>query len=132
MSVNSLLAKPVVSAALSAVALPLAMGAEEFYFGGKSYPLWLVAGLIGGASSFASEAAHDFILPHIPHGSARVMRFESIALALGAGGSSFVLASKLLNSSLNFEEAKQMFLVGSAVEVASSYITTNLVGTGTI
>lgn len=131
MNVQALIGKPAISAAVSAVLLPQISGGRNFFFQGQRYPLYALGALLGFGSSFTSEVAHNYILPHIP-GNMKYVKLESMVVSLSASGGSFVLASKLLNNNLNMQEVRNFFITGAATEVISSYLATNVLGSGTV
>lgn len=56
-------------------------------------PSYVPVGLAGVASSLVGDAAHDYILPHIPQ-SEKLMNAESLGLNFITSGAAFSLALK--------------------------------------
>lgn len=121
-SVKDMLIKPAIHAGVSAVALDLITGeAKNFVYNDKQYPLWQVGAVMGGVTSFSTEAISKVILPHIP-GNQKFQHIESVVLHLVASGATFAIVPKLLNGNLNFEESKKFAVVGMLAEAVSTFM----------
>lgn len=128
---KQLLAKPAISGAIAAVTLPQLSGGTEYIWNGQRYPLWALGAGLGFGSSFVSELAHKYVLPHIP-GNEKYMTMESMVLSLASSGGAFVIAAKLINAEVNMSEMKTFAIAGMAAEVLSGYVSTNFLGDGTL
>src|SRR3954470_15581026 len=109
MNAKSLLSKPVISAAVGSIALAQVTGGSKFIYNEKEYSLHLLGAVLGAGSSFVSEVAHNYILPHIP-GNMKYVQFESMVLSVASSGGAFVLASKLINKNVNMTEMRSLFI----------------------
>jgi hypothetical protein len=130
-NIKTLLGKPAVSGAIAAVTLPMLSGGSEFVYNGQRYPLWALGLGLGMASSFLAELAHTYVLPHIPYHE-KYLTIESMVLSVAASSGAFVVGAKIINSDINMAEIKTFMMVGAASEVLSGYISTNLLGDGTM
>ncbi len=130
-ALKSLIGKPAISAGISAVALPYVSGGTEFLYQGQRYPLWALGAGLGAGSSFVSELAHNYILPHIP-GNVKYAHLESMVLSVAASGGAFVLGAKIINSNLNMDESRKFFMVGALTEITSSYLASNFLDQPTL
>jgi hypothetical protein len=124
MSIKSMLAKPAISGAIGSVAITQLSGGTQFIYNGKTYSLYALGFALGFGSSFVSELAHNYVLPHTP-GHAKYQNLESMVLSLATSGGAFVLGARILNENITMQEARTFAIAGAASEVLSSYIATN-------
>lgn len=118
--------RPLVNAAVGAVACRAVMGDINLVVGDKRVSALTTGAGLGFASSFVSQFAEQWLVKPTTHaGLGRSM--ESMVIAVGASAGAFALIPMFLNKNLNGAEAKGFALAGAGTEVVSDYIWRNFV-----
>lgn len=91
---------------------------------GGNIPFSVAAGLGSGLAAFGAEAAHNFLLPHIPHNE-RYAKLESLLLEPFLAGGLTILAVALADGGFK-RTFVPLFGVGAAAAAAGSWMYTAL------
>src|SRR3990167_8275525 len=96
------------------VIAPRMLDVNTFVYNGNRYPFWAIAGGFGFASTFVTEIAHNYIMPHIVKED-KLRHYESIALSLVSSGLSYVILARLLsNNNIEMGQMRNLFIAGAS------------------